>query len=143
MQILDMEKDGRSMYSDHCVLNGCVSNSKESVEGKGSGRVPETIVKCQTSTTLRKLKEKKKWPTTGQRGLAFGLMWVRVGPVAVISWRATSFSIWSLPLQLEPKSSTVPLIYAAPVSYNLYISQPIPPISPVDLCFEIPNDYSR
>jgi len=59
MQILDVKKDGRFMYSNHCVLNSCVSILKESFEGKGSGRVPETIVKCQTSTTLRKLKKKK------------------------------------------------------------------------------------
>jgi hypothetical protein len=59
MQILDVEKDGRSMYSNHCVLNCCVSSLKESFAGKGSGRVPETIVKCQTNTTLRKLKKKK------------------------------------------------------------------------------------
>ena len=55
-----MEKDGRSMYSSHCVLNSCGSNLKVSVEGKGSGRVPETIVKCQTGTTLGKLKKKRK-----------------------------------------------------------------------------------
>jgi hypothetical protein len=58
MQILDMEKDGRSIYSNHCVLNRFVSNLKGSVEGKGFERVPEAIVKCQTSTTLRKLKKK-------------------------------------------------------------------------------------
>ena len=48
------------MYSNHCVLNSCVSNLKVSVEGKGSKRVPGTIVKCQTSTTLGKLKKKEK-----------------------------------------------------------------------------------
>jgi len=67
MQILDMEKDGRSMYSNHCVLNRFVSNLKESGEGKGFERVPEAIVKCQTSTALRKLKKKvthsrSTWP---------------------------------------------------------------------------------
>jgi len=61
------------MYSNHCVLNSCVSNLKVSVEGKGSKRVPGTIVKCQTSTTLGKLKKKKKRSDPQQANLALRL----------------------------------------------------------------------
>ena len=109
MQSLDVGKYGRFIYSNHCVLKNRVSNLKESVKRKVTGRVPETIVKCQTSTTLRKLKKK----VTHSRPI-FSCAWIDVG-----QGRTSGGDLLKgyqlLPMEPKFESSTVPLIYPVPV----------------------------